>query len=187
MEISPTCVTNMLPFVITACHLLPFFCQQGFSTSHDWFCCMSRMFLFVILWPWCHLWDWLVPSQSSSGLLAIQINIPFFLELLCFLKILFDGILIILVIFNVQKFYHLFPLDHFWQLAACCQVKHNTNILQVKDNQSSLKIKCVIKESAKKCQNRIKSSQIQKWRCKIKKTWTMMHFRLALLWGKIFI
>ncbi len=79
MEVLVGNVANMLPFVVTTCHLSPFF-ANFFFTSDDWFYCLSCVSLFVVLWHQCNLWDWLAPVQSSSSFWLCK---WFFLECMC--------------------------------------------------------------------------------------------------------
>ncbi len=75
--------------VIICCNDMPFVAiflsTSSFFTSHDWICHLSHVSWFVILWADCHLWDWLVPAQSSSGFWTFK-WIFLFLELLCIFK-----------------------------------------------------------------------------------------------------
>ncbi len=68
-----------------------------------------------------------------------QVNLHFLINLCVFLKIQLCIILMIFVLSYKHKIYYLFLLNHFWQLATCCQLKNSTNILHVKDNQFSHK------------------------------------------------
>ncbi len=117
-------VADMLPSVVTSWLILSF-------ESCDFFCHLMTLLSFVGL------------ASSLSvviQLLAMQMNLLFSWNFCVFSKIVFDGIFIILVHFNIQKIYYLFLLYHFWQLVACFQVKHSTNILHVNEIQFSHKI-----------------------------------------------